>query len=196
MSARAKRFDAIYSANADPWSFATSDYERRKYAATLAALPRKRYANVLEVGCSIGVFTNALAERSEALVALDLSSVALTEAMARSTATNVTFVHAEVPADWPTGSFDLIVFSEVLYFLNAAEIERCAQQSISALRPGGDIILINWLGTNDCELSGNAAARLFATTAGAQNMAHRCLRRHQLYQIDLISSKVTEVDDF
>ena len=38
-------FTALYAADADPWRFATSDYEREKYAATLAALPRPTYRN-------------------------------------------------------------------------------------------------------------------------------------------------------
>ena len=32
----------VYAANADPWQFATSPYERDKYAATLAALPDRK----------------------------------------------------------------------------------------------------------------------------------------------------------
>ena len=34
-------FDHVYQANRDPWNFETSPYERAKYAATLAALPRQ-----------------------------------------------------------------------------------------------------------------------------------------------------------
>ena len=37
-------FEGLYARDADPWRFATSDYEREKYDATLAALPRARYA--------------------------------------------------------------------------------------------------------------------------------------------------------
>ena len=57
-------FEDLYRRSADPWGFASSGYEAAKYAATLAALPRDRYARGLEVGCSIGVFTAALAGRS------------------------------------------------------------------------------------------------------------------------------------
>ena len=35
-------FDEIYAEADDPWSFTTSDYEREKYATTLAELPRER----------------------------------------------------------------------------------------------------------------------------------------------------------
>lgn len=187
MSDRAKRFDALYSGNADPWSFETSDYERRKYAATLRALPQEHYGQALEIGCSIGIFTNQLARRCEALIAIDVSAVALTQAIASGTRSNVTFVHAEVPAHWPEGPFDLIVFSEVLYFLNTSEVETCATFSAQSLTAGGDIVLVNWLGPNDCALSGDVAAEIFTVTAGDHQMTHRCVRRDPLYRVDLIS---------
>ena len=68
---------------ADPWRFATSDYERAKYEATLAALPHEIYRDVLEIGCSIGVLTRQLAPRCEKLLALDVAAKALDQARAR-----------------------------------------------------------------------------------------------------------------
>ena len=56
-------FDRMYAESDDPWRFETSEYERRKYAATLAALPRARYENALEIGCSIGVLTGGFSEQ-------------------------------------------------------------------------------------------------------------------------------------
>ena len=56
-------FDAVYAASSDPWQFATSDYERAKYAATVAALPKPHFEQAFEIGCSIGVLTGLLAQR-------------------------------------------------------------------------------------------------------------------------------------
>ena len=61
----------------DPWGYRTSDYEQQKYAATLAALPRRSHGLCLEVGCSIGVFTGLLATRCEHVVAIDFSLSAM-----------------------------------------------------------------------------------------------------------------------
>jgi hypothetical protein len=36
-------FDALYTADPDPWKFAVSPYEREKYALTLEAMPKPRY---------------------------------------------------------------------------------------------------------------------------------------------------------
>jgi hypothetical protein len=35
-------FDALYTADPDPWKFATSPYERAKYTLTLNAMPKPR----------------------------------------------------------------------------------------------------------------------------------------------------------
>ena len=70
-------FEKLYERNPDPWRFASSDYERMKYAATLEALPKERYARALDVGCSIGVFTAALAQRCDHLLGIEPVSTAL-----------------------------------------------------------------------------------------------------------------------
>src|ERR1700684_4665277 len=72
-----ERFERLYHESADPWGYRTSDYEREKYAATLAALPKRSHGLCLEVGCSIGVCTGLLAARCEHVVAIDFSLGAL-----------------------------------------------------------------------------------------------------------------------
>ena len=69
-------FDNRYAEDPDPWQFATSEYEAAKYAATLEALPKPHYASALEIGCSIGVFTKALAARCDALIGVDTAEKA------------------------------------------------------------------------------------------------------------------------
>jgi hypothetical protein len=46
-------FEQLYQENSDPWQFATSEYEAKKYAATLNALPRNLYQAGFEIGGSI-----------------------------------------------------------------------------------------------------------------------------------------------
>src|SRR6202000_3574947 len=82
----AERFEELYEQSADPWSYERSEYEREKYASTLAALPGGRIANALELGCSIGVFTEQLARRCEHVLAVDFSERALRLAHARACA--------------------------------------------------------------------------------------------------------------
>ena len=76
-------FDRLYQENEDPWNFESSDYERDKYAATLAALPNEHYQNAFEIGCSIGILTQQLATRCEQLLAVDGSDIPLQRARER-----------------------------------------------------------------------------------------------------------------
>ena len=116
-------FDDVYRANPDPWGFTTSPYESGKYAATLAALPRPRYANAFEAGCSIGVLTARLAPRCNRLLAIDVSEDALAQARARCAAfPHVRLERRLLPGEFPDadGPFDLILVSEVGYYLAIA----------------------------------------------------------------------------
>ena len=161
-------FVGMYGADPDPWRFSTSAYERDKYAATIASLPQERYASGLEIGCSIGVLTHELAHRCDALVALDPAAVALEAARKRNRDNpHVTFQLGAVPADYPSGSFDLVVLSEVAYYLARHDLERVAGQVGTSLRPVGTVILVHWLGETDYPLTGDEATDLFCSAAAA-----------------------------
>ena len=54
-----------------------SEYELRKYALTVASLPKAHYANAFEPGCSIGVLTELLAPRCRRLLASDMMGAPL-----------------------------------------------------------------------------------------------------------------------
>jgi hypothetical protein len=99
-------FEAIYAADPDPWKFATSDYERRKYAVTLSALPRARYTSGLEIGCSIGVLTKILGARCDSVLGVDVAASALSQARQRcAMLPNVWFAQLAAPGQWPQGHF-------------------------------------------------------------------------------------------
>ncbi len=162
-------FEALYTADPDPWRFATSAYEREKYAATLAALPRRRFAAALEVGCAIGVFTRQLAARCDRLLAVDVSQAALASARRRcpdGAFPGLRFEQRRIPADWPPGTYDLIIFSEVLYYLDAADIARTADCLRAGLAPGGSALLVHYLGATDYPCTGDEAAACFIAASG------------------------------
>ena len=60
-----------------PWGFADRWYEQRKYALTVASLPRPRYRRAFEIGCSVGVLTALLGERCGELLAVDVAAAAV-----------------------------------------------------------------------------------------------------------------------
>ena len=177
-------FDDIYAANRDPWAFATSAYEREKYAATLAALPKPRYRNALEVGCSIGVWTKALAARCDRIVAIDVARAALDQAEARCLDEPHVFFHQmQVPFEWPEGRFDLLVLSEVIYYLDRADVVRVAERAAACLEPGADIVLVHWTGETHYPLTGDEAAEAFmAASAGYASPTFAA--RQKQYRLD------------
>jgi SAM-dependent methyltransferase len=177
-------FDALYARDIDPWAFATSDYERDKYMATLAMLPERPFANALEVGCSIGIFTARLAPRCGRLLALDVAEAALARARENCAALNVTFLRARVPEQWPQGMFDLIVLSEMLYYLDASDLMRVARQASGALAKDGIVLLVHYLGETDYPLTGDAAAEAFIAASGLRPTQQV---RAEQYRIDRLA---------
>ena len=134
-----------YASSADPWGLAERWYEARKYALTVALLPRQRYGAAFEPGCSIGVLTTLLAPRCDRLLACDVVPDAV--AAARSRAAGLPAVRVEqrvIPGEWPPGSFDLIVWSELLYYFDDADLGQVLGLGIGSLRPGGQILAVHW----------------------------------------------------
>jgi len=155
-------FEQLYAQDGDPWKFATSAYEAEKYARTLAALPQPRYRNALEIGCSIGVLTSLLAPRCERLLAVDAAAAPLGEARRRCEGhAHVSFACAFVPGEWPQGEFDLILLSEVVYYLDANDVAGLATKVAGALAPRGTIALVHWTGETNYPLTGEEATELF-----------------------------------
>ncbi len=179
-------FEQLYRADPDPWRFASSPYERAKYAATLAALPRARYRAGLDVGCSIGVLTEALAARCDDLLGIEPVRSALEQARRRNAhLPHVRFAPAFVPAQWPDGSFDLIVVSEVVDYLGTADLAVLGGRIAASLHPGGDLVLVHWVGKKAGRPTGREASdRLIAALAGACEITRA--ERNPDYRLDVL----------
>lgn len=137
-------FDDMYAAADDPWSMRSRWYERRKYALTTAVLPRERYADALEVGCSVGELTAALAPRCDRLTGWDASAAAVERARQRvADLPGVAVEQRAVPGD-RLPAVDLLVLSEVLYYLSPADLAALTDQVLTAVRPGGTLLAVHW----------------------------------------------------
>jgi hypothetical protein len=142
----ASYFEDMYSEDHDPWGFATRWYERRKYAITLASLPREHYRRVFEPACSIGVLTEGLALRCDELIASDSAQTAVDDARTRLSAhPHVSVELQEVPRQWPEGRFDLIVLSEFAFFLDDADLALLVERTMASLDHDGHVIAVHYL---------------------------------------------------
>lgn len=157
-------FKAVYDANDDPWNFASSEYEAAKYAATLAALPKKNYQSAFEIGCSIGVLTAQLAGRCKSLLAVDVNEKALNQAKDRCrNLSNVELELMQIPQEFPERKFDLILISEVGYYLSVADWRATFEKTLNSLKNSGNVILVHWTPpVADYPQTGNAVHDSFA----------------------------------
>ena len=156
-------FEKIYQTNPDPWQFETSRYEREKYFASLTALPTPYYQHGFEVGGSIGVLTRLLAGRCHRLLSVDISPTAQRRAQRRcADQPHVEFQIMQFPRERPGQTFDLIVLSEVGYYLSGADLLRAREWIIQALQPGGHLLLVHWTPfVEDYPLSGDEVHECF-----------------------------------
>lgn len=140
-------FETLYTQSVDPYGTRLRWYEQRKRAVLLASLPRQRFRSAYEPGCGTGELTRALAERCDALLASDFSPAALRIAAERTAALpQVRLARHRLPQDWPLDQrFDLVVLSEVAYFLPLVQVQRLAQHCVHTLQDDGVLVACDWL---------------------------------------------------
>ena len=133
-------FERVWSASEDPWDHAGRFYERRKYALTEAMLDRPRFRSAFEPGCGIGLLTERLADRTDQLLAWDRHPRAV-EVTSRRTArsAHVTVAVGQLP-QWPAGPFDLVVLSEVLYYLTPPQVDEVGARVLDSTAPGSLLV--------------------------------------------------------
>jgi SAM-dependent methyltransferase len=145
MSVATPYFDQLFAGNDDPWAFRQRWYERRKRALTLALLTRPRYTSIFEPGCANGELSAELAPRCDRLVCCDTAAAAVALAKNRL----LGFAHAQVhqsrlPEQWPTEPFELIVLSELCYYLDAEDLHRLIDCALASLTDNGQLLACHW----------------------------------------------------
>lgn len=132
------------------------------------------------------MLTRDLALRCDALLALDVASAPLIKAQRRCAGRpNVRFEQMTVPTQWPNGTFDLVLLSEVVYYLCVNDVARLASHVAKSLRPRRDVVLVHWTRETDYPLGGDEAAELFIA---AMSGATRVVRgdRYPDFRLDVL----------
>jgi len=188
----AEVFDRLYAERPDPWQLASSAYEAEKYQATLAALDGRQFRAGLEIGCSIGILTRRLAGVCNSLLGIDFAEAALAQARRNcADLPHVGFRQARIPLGIPApdrDGYDLIVLSEVLYFLYQADIQATAATVRAALSPNGVILLVNYLGATDSPSTGEQAAEIFIAACAPQ-LTPALQRQAEGYRLDRLQRR-------
>ncbi len=135
-------FEELFSKSPDPWNY-TNPYEQIKYEQTLSLIPDEPIEKALELACAEGHFTVQLAPRVKHLLAADISQIALRRAAERcNNLKNVAFQCLDITKDPIPGQFDLIVCSEVLYFVgDRSKLRTTAEKLADCLNPGGYLLM-------------------------------------------------------
>ena len=167
-------FDTLYAGNADPWDYRHRWYEARKRDLTLAILPHRRYTQGYEPGCSTGELSRRLAERCDHLLVSDGNASAVATASARlADQHHVEVRHLLLPSGWPAGTFDLIVISEIGYYLGEQGLDALLDHAHSALLPGGVLLGCHWRHPIDsCSLTGDQVHERLAALPGLHRLSH------------------------
>jgi len=144
------RFFELRFRRPDPWDYAKSPYEQRKYQLMLDILPRKPegdppYRRALDLGCAEGLFTRQLLEKgvAEEVVGVDFSERALSRAQASCAGLRAAFHRLDIGEALPEGQFDLVFCSEVLYYLGYGKIKALAERLAANVIPGGHVVLVS-----------------------------------------------------
>jgi SAM-dependent methyltransferase len=180
-----EHFIGLYLAKTDPWDVATSWHNRRKYAVTMASLPRERYRSAYEPGCSIGLLTRMLAERCDEILAVDCVDEAVESARAEvRDFPHVRVENAMLPAGLPDATFDLIVLGDLLYYLSAEDLEATLDGLVQRLEPDGDLVSVHF---RDQQTGGNHdGLNVHAALAARPGLERRIHHEDDWFLLDVL----------
>lgn len=147
----------------DPFGFDVNPEERLKFARTLEVCGKGPLGRVLELGCAVGSFTEILAPRATDVLALDVSQAAVDQVARRlRDHRNVRTLAMAIPDEFPDETFDLVVASDVLYYLSVEDLKRCLSRIEDSLAAGGAFVAVHYVPRMGSVLNGDEAHDLLA----------------------------------
>ncbi len=180
-----RHFDAMFEKSSDPWGYDINVYEADRFRRTVAALDGKHFESALELGCANGALTAQLINSCTAIVAIDTAQAALDAARDRlGSHRGVEFLKGNLPDDLPEGQYDLIVLSDMLYYLGLQGVVRLMALIETRAEPACRIVMTNYLGDTDCSLSGEMAAEIALAHASGWATVHTS--RTERLRIDVL----------
>lgn len=185
---RPGHFDHFFD-HGDPFGFDINPEERLKFRRTLEVCGEGALGRVLELGCAVGSFTELLAPRATDLLAVDVSQAAVDQVTRRlRDHPNVRAKALTIPAEFPDETFDLVVASDVLYYLSVQELQRCLARIEAALSVGGAFVAVHYVPRMGSVLNGDETHDVVA--------AHSTLRHVLAERTEFGAGRTYRVDRF
>ena len=163
----------VHSIDEELWEYASSDYEQRKYALTVASLPKARYENAFEPGCSVGLLSELLALRCGRLLAADMARASLPLAARRLKSFPHVRVEARtIPLEWPNETFDLIVVSDLACYFDVDTLHQVMERVVDSSAIGAHVVGVHWTDRTDFPLTGNYVHAVMDRTRELRGIVH------------------------
>lgn len=138
-------WDHWFRVDPDPWSFETSNYEQARFAAILRACGRRDDARILELGAANGVLASLLADGAATLTAIEAVPAAARLARRRlQVMPHATVIEGLIPDAVPTAQFEIVVASEILYYLGPDAYARTLRRLERWIAADGRLVAVHW----------------------------------------------------
>jgi hypothetical protein len=143
----AEFFEQRYRDIGDPWDLAHDSYEQSRYDTIVRALQGRRYSYAFEPGCAVGALTVKLATICDRVDACDFSETAVRQARRRCACfPGVSVRCASLTDPAPIAEYDLIVLSEIGYYLTSTAWQCLVSNIADGMQPEATLLASHWLG--------------------------------------------------
>jgi len=147
-----RKMERVFRRKRDPYGYLSHDHEIKKQSTILSLIAGREYKTALEIGCAEGAFTRRLAPYCDHVFAVDLSKTAIDRARENLKGIeNVSLVFSNIRHCRLATKWDLIVISEVLYYLSKGrflqkEFDLFLSHLGEILKPGGRMVVVHGFG--------------------------------------------------
>ncbi|ACF14311.1 Methyltransferase type 12 [Chloroherpeton thalassium ATCC 35110] len=137
-------FNWFYKFSSDPFDLEKSDYEAHKFALVAKCVQEIHVKNALDIGCGTGVLTEKISHFCTHILGIDFSTEAIETAKNRCAGqSNIRFLAADIRAFQPPETYDLVLCSEVLYYVGEPDLEKFLGLLHVALSENGRLIVVD-----------------------------------------------------